>query len=410
LVALKRKLLPVPKQYFPEPKDEYDIKHQATLLVGYPSQPRFLSLMLVASLDDIANQGSDTLIVAFVGTSLHVRIFDAEGKKVIDKAETEFVQNAAILAKLKQTLRSVLSTFFLEPQDQQALMREAAHVTDFPLHGYAVSFMSVATLAEMTNEGHNLVIVALVGAKLHIRIFDASGNKVVDKAENELVAGPRLTSVTNLLQNLKQLTYDEHDERLIQKQKQEIVNTAGFISGRRLPPAYPNEFAELRKTGVATFTVPPPAVDSTVADNPFAPYHNVRVTRVRAWIPGVKTGDGKVLVNLTHKGPELIRALDKSLVPFVHKDVSFPFTYNWENVRWDNKNHEVANVAEVLLSETDLRVKIEGDETEYLEMIGPFAEWEIAVTDVNNKEPVDRSQIETIYLDFHGFGQGKGTH
>jgi hypothetical protein len=48
--------------------------------------------------------------------------------------------------------------------------------------------MSVAAADGLVNEGRNLVIVALVGTDLHIRIFDASGEKVVDKAENELLS------------------------------------------------------------------------------------------------------------------------------------------------------------------------------------------------------------------------------
>src|SRR5256886_14594739 len=63
--------------------------------------------------------------------------------------------------------------------------------TEWDLH-----LMCVAATKDLLDVGRNLVIVALVGAHLHIRIFDASGKKVVDKAESELISGEILTGVS----------------------------------------------------------------------------------------------------------------------------------------------------------------------------------------------------------------------
>ena len=60
---------------------------------------------------------------------------------------------------------------------------------------YDLRLMSEAAADRLASEGRNLVIVALVGTDLYIRIFDASGNKVVDKAENALVSGETLTAL-----------------------------------------------------------------------------------------------------------------------------------------------------------------------------------------------------------------------
>jgi hypothetical protein len=60
--------------------------------------------------------------------------------------------------------------------------------------GYDLHLMYVAATDALLNKGHSLVIVALVGTKLHIRIFNASGKIVFDKAENELVSEETLTT------------------------------------------------------------------------------------------------------------------------------------------------------------------------------------------------------------------------
>ncbi|MCP4934105.1 MAG: hypothetical protein GY927_07825, partial [bacterium] len=65
--------------------------------------------------------------------------------------------------------------------------------------GYDLRLMSVDATTNLKDEGRDLVIVALVGTNLHIRIFDASGEKVVDKAENELIGGETLTALKQRL-------------------------------------------------------------------------------------------------------------------------------------------------------------------------------------------------------------------
>ncbi|MGH8610011.1 MAG: hypothetical protein ACREX9_22165, partial [Gammaproteobacteria bacterium] len=93
------------------------------------------------------------------------------------------------------------------------------------LGGYDLRLMSVAAADGLVNEGRNLVIVALVGTDLHIRIFDASGKKVVDKAENELVSGETLTVLK------KQLTPIPDESGLSKEHKQKIIGDATSIAG-----------------------------------------------------------------------------------------------------------------------------------------------------------------------------------
>ena len=96
---------------------------------------------------------------------------------------------------------------------------------------YDLRLMSVDAADDLLNEGRNLVIVALVGTDLHIRIFDANGKRVVDKAENELISGETLTALK------KQLNPLPDESGLSQEQKQKFIRDATSIAGH--PPNPP---------------------------------------------------------------------------------------------------------------------------------------------------------------------------
>jgi hypothetical protein len=90
---------------------------------------------------------------------------------------------------------------------------------------YDLSLISVGATNDLVDKGRNVVIVALVGTDLHIRIFDASAKKVFDKAENELVSGDMLTALKERLIRLRD------ESSLSQKDQQEIIRTAALIAG-----------------------------------------------------------------------------------------------------------------------------------------------------------------------------------
>lgn len=419
---LKNKLLPgTPTQLLPDLKDEDEIKSKAARLAGYAGKPAYLLLAAVPSIEDLPSPGApnvhDLAIVAFIGTRLHIRIFDRRGNIVIDKSENELAQNESLLTELRQLSPSVLSTFLLKPQAAQQLIRELAlrlRWTFLPsFQGQWQSLVSASSFPPTVKESRSVVILELVGEALHIRIFDDTGEKVVDVGETEIlrVSGTdgndrkrRLSVLKNLLLPTKTPQEELYDKR-IDEREQKIIDTAASLAGYRFPPAYPKELATLRETGVATFIVPPPSEDSTVADHPFAPYCNFRLTRVRAWIDGVSTADDFVNIQLRHKGPEVIRELDKSLIPFVHDNVSGRCKYDWNKLKWDNAKRYVENPDEALAHgvDGDFPIFREGT-TEYPKMIGPFAEWEITLADGDN-DTLQRLKIEAIYLDFHGVAQ-----
>lgn len=91
--------------------------------------------------------------------------------------------------------------------------------------GYDLRLMSVATMANIEGEGRNLVIVALVGTDLYIRIFDANGQRVIDKSESELMSGQVLTALKEQLKPIPDIS------GLSKEDKQKIIEDATLIAG-----------------------------------------------------------------------------------------------------------------------------------------------------------------------------------
>ncbi len=94
--------------------------------------------------------------------------------------------------------------------------------------GYDLRLMSVDTADSLVDDGCFLVIVALVGTNLHVRIFDANGKRVVNKAENELISGEKLTTLK------KQLNPLPDGSGLSREQRQKIIRDATSIAGHTL--------------------------------------------------------------------------------------------------------------------------------------------------------------------------------
>jgi hypothetical protein len=171
---------------------------------------------------------------------------------------------------------------------------------------------------------------------------------------------------------------------------------------------YPLQFARLKKDGVASFDIPVATRQSTKATNPFAGYYNVRITIARAWIRGVSSDDHMCFVNLQHGGEEkIVRKEDGVVIAMSHKPVDFKFVYNYEAVQWDPTGCFVQNPADALqLGGTDggIMLPAEYAGSTYLPLIGPFTRWEIKL-DPDKHIGLDRSKINAICMDFHGFSQ-----
>jgi Pvc16 N-terminal domain len=179
------------------------IQSKPNLLESSPTKPTLKSLAIREPtkmlIRDAAELG-DTLVLA--GTLL-------EGNKV-----------------------TALLSHRLFPNPQELPIVTGAKAGNFEIQlprGYDLLLMSVIATTDILNEGNYLVIVALVGTVLHIRIFDAIGKKVVDKAENELVGGETLTSLK------KRLNPFPDESSLSNQQKQEIIQDAISLAGHTIP-------------------------------------------------------------------------------------------------------------------------------------------------------------------------------
>ncbi len=60
---------------------------------------------------------------------------------------------------------------------------------------HSLQLVSAASTDDLPTEGESLVVIALVGSELHVRIFDGNGVEVIDKTEAELTAGQKLTEL-----------------------------------------------------------------------------------------------------------------------------------------------------------------------------------------------------------------------
>ena len=147
-------------------------------------------------------------------------------------------------------------------------------------------------------------------------------------------------------------------------------------------------FIELLKTkGVAQFELPP-------THPSFGGKANVRVTRVRAWIHGMKTADNLHDVIITHCGPETIITTDKKPIGFEHDRVTVMFRYDaskgLENPRAIFEGHGGTHDGIIL--------------EENYAPIGPFTTWRLAIPEDNNKG-LDRKGIDKVVMEFHVIAQ-----
>ena len=124
-------------------------------------------------------------------------------------------------------------------------------------YGYDLCLMSVKTTDKLEGEGRYLVIVALVGDSdgkdLHIRIFDASGDKVVDKTEKQLEGGEMLTALKQQLEKLKSQEGKQEiidGSNLSREDRQKIIRKATSSAG--LTCNYDDETEEHTLIALAT--------------------------------------------------------------------------------------------------------------------------------------------------------------
>jgi hypothetical protein len=101
--------------------------------------------------------------------------------------------------------------------------------------GYDLQLLSVAGVGGLPSAGTSLVVIALTGSELHIRVFDDTGATVVDKAESELTDPPARTFLKTLLQRDPFPVVAE----LPEEEKKSILGKATALTDYPSPYDYP---------------------------------------------------------------------------------------------------------------------------------------------------------------------------
>ena len=158
---------------------------------------------------------------------------------------------------------------------------------------------------------------------------------------------------------------------------------------------------------------PPPPDDP----NPFHGKADVRLTKVRAWMCGMRTSNGEHDVTLVHLGPERFCRPDGDLYPdsgyVTHAPTQIPFRYKAGNLGFDPLRPmpftpgqlfgDVAGTEDGDLGFPALGGSELPEKSSYAP-IGPFAKWRLIVRPQDNPG-LDLSHLDWIVLDFHGYHQ-----
>ncbi|MGY8689385.1 MAG: hypothetical protein ACKVHP_16835, partial [Verrucomicrobiales bacterium] len=122
---------------------------------------------------------------------------------------------------------------------------------------YDLQFRSVASIGPLPDQGSTLVIVGSVGGAAHVRIFDANGEMIVDKAENELFPGNELNALKS--ESINYPDFPDESRLVNNPLRRRIIENATVSAGSPLHFVTPDEAAGMKLT---------------VFRNPFSPLAN----------------------------------------------------------------------------------------------------------------------------------------
>jgi hypothetical protein len=149
----------------------------------------------------------------------------------------------------------------------------------------------------------------------------------------------------------------------------------------------------LQNSHTLLVSIPAATKETSINTNPFAGLANVRLTKVRLWLPGAVVNDlqgnpdpnGLIRVGLTHTGKETIVAQNGTAYQFTHDPVTVMFIY--------------APSTKAISQDGDIGCQPIGATTTYA-LLGPFTWWQIAL-DPNLNPGLDLSAVSGASLEFH---------
>ncbi len=137
---------------------------------------------------------------------------------------------------------------------------------------------------------------------------------------------------------------------------------------------------------------------SSVAETPFVEKANVRVTGVRAWLPGAKTDSDRLLVLVTHLGDETLITETSVKFSAYHVDTEVHATFTVTAGAKEFDESAIIEPGQIR------RVDPNGTIADDYAAIGPFATWRIRC-DPKDHVNLDLSGVTSILLEFRGTHQ-----
>lgn len=104
-----------------------------------------------------------------------------------------------------------------------------------PTKIYDLEFQSVQSEGDLISEGRNLIVIATVNDRLHVRIFAADGGLLADKGERELAAGVELLNLKDEMRSMSVPDVSELDQQTKNVLMKHALFAAGISESRRYP-------------------------------------------------------------------------------------------------------------------------------------------------------------------------------
>ncbi|KAK5100666.1 hypothetical protein LTR70_001434 [Exophiala xenobiotica] len=178
---------------------------------------------------------------------------------------------------------------------------------------------------------------------------------------------------------------------------------AGLEAHRRRPQTFPalhyplssSDITTLRKQGGAFINIPAANGSTPESKNPFFRKSDVRLSKVRLFLPGIATKSGFLLASLTHQGSETFVDENDASFTFYHKPITVDFKYRTSDLKY---GEDVPNTieGEIGLSIKDATVE---DHENGFANVGPFTMWHASI---KGNEGLDWTACKGGYLEFEG--------
>lgn len=148
------------------------------------------------------------------------------------------------------------------------------------------------------------------------------------------------------------------------------------------------ERSVLQYLNLMTVSLSAPSLTTGKTESVFAGMCDVRISRVRLWLDGVKTDQDTLSIHITHTGGEEIYDQADNRFTFTHEPVTKLFIYNLKTKQiFEDANFGVEQSADQATNE--------------YAALGPFTQWQFKIDPALNPG-LDLSGLSAARIEFHG--------